>query len=53
MYQLLAMNGGGELAHIPEDVATAMSAQARGGHSDPHFGAMRRLLDAREPDYAE
>ena len=53
MYQLLAMNGGGELAHIPEDVATAMSAQARGGHSDPHFGAMRRLLDATEPNYAE
>jgi ribulose-5-phosphate 4-epimerase/fuculose-1-phosphate aldolase len=53
MYQLLAMNGGGDLVRIPEDIAAAMSAQARGGTSDPHFGAMRRLLDAKEPDYAD
>jgi len=53
MYQLLAMNGGGAMVHIPEDIAQAMSARAREGHSDPHFGAMRRLLDAKEPDYAD
>lgn len=51
MYQLLAMTGGGELAQIPQDIAAAMSVQARDGHSEPHFGAMRRLLDAKEPDY--
>ena len=51
MYQLLATNGGGGLTHIPEDIATAMSVQARGGYGEPHFSAMRRLLDAKEPDY--
>lgn len=53
MYQLLAMNGGGDMVHIPEDIAASMSAQARQGTSDPHFGAMRRLLDAKEPDYVD
>ncbi len=51
MYQVLAMNGGGDLAQIPDDIAKAMATQARDGHSERHFGAMRRLIDAKEPDY--
>lgn len=52
MYQILAMNGGGDLAQIPDDIAKAMAVRARDGHSEQHFGAMRRLIDAKEPDYA-
>ena len=52
LYQLLATGSGGTLHRIPWDVAAAMSAMAKQGHSDPHFEAMRRLLDEKEPDYA-
>ncbi len=53
MYQLLALAGGGRLQRIPENIAAEMSAMARRGHADPHFGGLRRLLDEKEPDYAQ
>ncbi len=53
MYQLLATAGGGALTRIPEEIAAAMGEKARAGHADPHFEAMRRLIDATEPDYVQ
>ena len=51
LYQLLATADGAPLNEIPADIAAQISARARAGQAEGHFGAMRRLLDAEEPDY--
>ncbi len=53
MYQMLAIGGGGELELIPAEIAGQMGRQSRDGHFEPHFEAMKRLLDEKEPDYAD
>ena len=52
-YQLLASAGGSALQRIPVENCVEMCRMAKAGNSDPHFAAMRRLLDAQEPDYAD
>ncbi len=54
MYQILATGDGHELERIPPSIAAAMSRGARGSaRSDRFFRAMRDLLDATEPGYAD
>ena len=53
MYQILAAGDGHDLSRIPAEVAAAIADKARSGHADPHFDAMRRLVEAREPDFAD
>jgi ribulose-5-phosphate 4-epimerase/fuculose-1-phosphate aldolase len=52
-YQLLASAGGAELQQIPAENSAEMCRMAKAGNSDPHFAAMRRLLDEMEPGYAK
>jgi ribulose-5-phosphate 4-epimerase/fuculose-1-phosphate aldolase len=50
-YQLLASAGGNNLQQIPAEHCAEMCRMAKAGNSDPHYAAMRRLLDEKEPDY--
>ncbi|MFT5400646.1 MAG: ribulose-5-phosphate 4-epimerase/fuculose-1-phosphate aldolase, partial [Gammaproteobacteria bacterium] len=52
-YQLLATAGGARLQQIPVENCAEMCRMAREGKSDPHFAAMRRLLDEQEPNYVD
>ena len=58
--QILAMSTGRELHRLPPQVVAATRAQfgnaglPEGQHAyDHHFSALKRLLDRREPDYAD
>lgn len=53
LYQLLATAGSAEIQQIPEQHAAEMCRMAKAGHSDPHFAAMRRLLDEQESNYVD
>ena len=52
MYQLLAVAGGGAMQLIPEEVAMEMGQLARRGQNLEHFAGMRRLVEEKEPDFA-
>lgn len=49
-FQLLAAGDGVELNQIPTEVAATMGEWGRSGRSG-HFDGMKRVIDAREPDY--
>jgi ribulose-5-phosphate 4-epimerase/fuculose-1-phosphate aldolase len=49
--QLIARASGGALRHVPEDVVAAY--EPSGGYRDHHFAAMKRVLDATQPDYRD
>lgn len=55
MYQLLARSAGGPLAAIPDAILDRDAVLL--GHPslevEPHFAAMKRLLDREEPDYRD
>ncbi|MCP5152886.1 MAG: class II aldolase/adducin family protein [Ectothiorhodospiraceae bacterium] len=51
-FQMLAAGDGHELGQIPERIATKMGNWARDVGREGHFAGMKRVLDAREPDYA-
>ena len=53
MYQLLAVSGGGDMQLIPEDVAAKMGRLARKGRNIEHFEGMKRLIEEKEPDFAD
>lgn len=53
MYQLLAVAGGGEMQLIPEEVAAKMGSLARKGRNIEHFEGMKRLIEEKEPDFAD
>ncbi len=50
MYQLLAIAGGGQMQLIPEEVAVAVTKQAREGFNLEHFDGMLRWIKELEPD---
>ena len=52
MYQLLAVSGGGEMQLIPEKIASEMGQLARQGRNLEHFEGMKRLVEEKEPDFA-
>ena len=52
MYQVLATGDGDELNQIPDEIATKMCAAVKKNQREPYFDAMRAVLDANEPDYA-
>ena len=52
MYQLLAVSGGGEMQLIPEAIASEMGQLARQGRNLEHFEGMKRLVEEKEPDFA-
>ena len=52
-YQLLATADGVGLQQIPAENCFEMCRMAKAGHSAPHFAAMRRLLDEKEPNYID
>ena len=59
MTQMLAMASGRPLHPIPDAVVRATAAQFKSGstvagqsRADLHFGALKRLLDRSQPDYA-
>jgi ribulose-5-phosphate 4-epimerase/fuculose-1-phosphate aldolase len=58
--QLYAMWTGQRLKHLPKDVVEHTKAQFKGSpryYDKPsyehHFAALKRMLDRKEPDYAE
>jgi hypothetical protein len=52
MLQCHASRMGGDLALIPESVGRATAADADSvGYKATHFAAMRRLVEAEQPDY--
>ena len=53
MYQLLAVGGGGEMQLIPEEVAMEMGELSRKGQNLEHFEGMKRLVEEKEPDFAD
>jgi ribulose-5-phosphate 4-epimerase/fuculose-1-phosphate aldolase len=52
--QILAMSTGRALQTVPPEIAARLGEEnSDTGFKAAHFAAMRRLLDRREPDYAE
>ena len=51
--QVLAMSTGAELNPMSDEAARTVAGQWNDiGYSDEHFGALKRILDREEPDYA-
>ena len=52
--QVLAMSTGRPLKRITDNVAANTKAEfdAGGSYAEPHFAALKRLLDADDPGYA-
>ncbi len=46
------MAGGGEMALIPEGIAAEMGQLAHLGRDIKHFEGMKRLVEEKEPDFA-
>ena len=42
----------GEMQLIPEGIASEMGRLAREGRNIEHFEGMKRLVEAKEPDFA-
>lgn len=52
MYQLLAVSGGGKMQRIPEEIASEMGRLASEDRNLEDFEGMKRLVEAKEPDFA-